>query len=89
MFKHEWFTPAEVAIHNKQHDCWVSLNGKVLDLSRWLQMQFRVCQCTKACTCAVKDWLCEPNCVEKCQCFKRGYLYCDGKRVGFILSASI
>ncbi|XP_069365776.1 cytochrome b5 domain-containing protein 1 isoform X2 [Maniola hyperantus] len=79
--KQEWFTPAEVAIHNRASDCWVSLNGKVRNLTSWLQDQFRLCKCTKVCSCAVKNWYCGDDCVEYCDCFKRGYAYCDAKRV--------
>lgn len=39
--KQEWYTPAEVAVHNKATDCWVSLNGKVYNLTPWLEEQFR------------------------------------------------
>jgi len=28
-----YYTPAEVAIHNKENDCWVSFLGKVYDLT--------------------------------------------------------
>lgn len=79
--KQEWYTPAEVAVHNKATDCWVSINGKVLDLTSWLQDEFRVCKCIKACSCKIKNWYCEDDCVETCPCFKRGFPYCDRKRV--------
>ncbi|XP_004930343.1 cytochrome b5 domain-containing protein 1 [Bombyx mori] len=78
--KQEWYTPAEVAVHNKATDCWVSINGKVLDLTSWLQDEFRVCKCIKACSCKIKNWYCEDDCVETCPCFKRGFPYCDRKR---------
>lgn len=77
----EWYTPAEVAIHNRASDCWVSVNGVVRNLTSWLQEQFKVCKCTKSCSCPVKNWFCEDTCVEYCNCFKRGFTYCDGKRV--------
>lgn len=79
--KQEWYTPAEVAIHNRASDCWVSVNGVVRNLTSWLQEQFKVCKCTKSCSCPVKNWFCEDTCVEHCNCFKRGFTYCDGKRV--------
>ena len=30
------FTRAEVALHNKESDCWTYVDGKVYDLSKWL-----------------------------------------------------
>jgi cytochrome b involved in lipid metabolism len=30
------FTRAEVALHNKENDCWTYVDGKVYDLSKWL-----------------------------------------------------
>ncbi|KAM3961305.1 cytochrome b5 domain-containing protein 1 [Aphomia sociella] len=85
--KQEWYTPAEIAIHNHATDCWVSLNGKVYDLTPWLQEQFRICKCTKQCSCTVKNWYCGPDCIEYCSCFKRGFLYCDGKRLSMTILA--
>ncbi|KOB69889.1 Uncharacterized protein OBRU01_16190, partial [Operophtera brumata] len=44
--KQEWYTPAEVAVHNRATDCWVSLNGKLAttilafagkDVSHWFK----------------------------------------------------
>ena len=32
----EFYTPAEVALHNCAEDCWVSIFGKVYDLSDFL-----------------------------------------------------
>ncbi|CAG9585042.1 unnamed protein product [Danaus chrysippus] len=55
--KPEWYTPAEVAVHNKASDCWISLNGIVRDLTSWLQDQFKLCKCIKNCTCPVKKLL--------------------------------
>ncbi|XP_053625297.1 cytochrome b5 domain-containing protein 1 isoform X1 [Plodia interpunctella] len=83
----EWYTPAEVAIHNKSSDCWVSLNGKVLNLTPWLEQQFRMCRCQKNCCCPVKNWYCSDDCVEYCPCFKRGFFYCDGKRLAMTVVA--
>lgn len=85
--KQEWFTPAEVTVHNTLNDCWVSLNGKVLDLTKWLERQSRLCRCFKTCTCELKNWFCETSCTEKCACFKRGYFYCDGKRLAATIRA--
>ncbi|KAL0842471.1 hypothetical protein ABMA28_014566 [Loxostege sticticalis] len=85
--KQEWYTPAEVAVHNRASDCWVSLNGKVFDLTPWLVEQFKVCKCTKTCSCAVKNWFCGDDCVEYCPCFKRGYAYCDAKRLAMTILA--
>ena len=31
-----YFTPTDVAEHNSLSDCWVSLLGKVLDITRFL-----------------------------------------------------
>ncbi|KAG6463928.1 hypothetical protein O3G_MSEX014159 [Manduca sexta] len=85
--KQEWYTPAEVAIHNTASDCWVSLNGKVLDMTSWLEEQFRLCHCKKSCSCQVKSWYCGDDCVEYCPCFKRGFVYCDGKRLAMTIVA--
>ncbi|CAK1581468.1 unnamed protein product [Parnassius mnemosyne] len=85
--KQEYYTPAEVAIHNSPNDCWVSLNGKVLDLTSWLEKQLKLCKCTKSCSCTVKDWYCGVDCVEYCACFKRGYMYCDAKRLAMTIIA--
>ncbi|KAI8434653.1 hypothetical protein MSG28_003186 [Choristoneura fumiferana] len=85
--KQEWYTPAEVAVHNTAKDCWVSLNGKVLDLTAWLEQQLRLCTCTKSCSCAVKSWYCGDDCVEYCPCFKRGYFYCDKRRLAMTIIA--
>ena len=30
------FTRAEVALHNRESDCWTHVDGKVYDLSKWL-----------------------------------------------------
>ena len=30
------FSTAEVALHNKESDCWTYVDGKVYDLSKWL-----------------------------------------------------
>jgi hypothetical protein len=30
------FTRAEVALHNKESDCWTYVDGKVYDLTKWL-----------------------------------------------------
>ncbi|CAG4913415.1 unnamed protein product [Colias eurytheme] len=79
--KQEWYTPAEVSVHNKATDCWVSLNGKVRDLTQWLQQQVKLCKCPKTCSCAVKNWYCGQECVEYCSCLKRGFFYCDAKRL--------
>ncbi|KAJ2953040.1 hypothetical protein O0L34_g7430 [Tuta absoluta] len=83
--KQEWYTPAEVAVHNKAYDCWVSLNGKVYDLTSWLEQQFKLCHCTKTCSCPVKNWYCWEDCVEYCNCFKRGFFYCDAKRLAMTI----
>ncbi|CAB3221300.1 unnamed protein product [Arctia plantaginis] len=85
--KRQWYTPAEIAIHNTSKDCWVSLNGTVYDLTSWLENQFRVCKCTKECSCKVKNWFCNDSCVEYCPCFKQGYLYCDAKRLAMSILA--
>ncbi|XP_026757775.1 cytochrome b5 domain-containing protein 1 [Galleria mellonella] len=85
--KQEWYTPAEVAVHNRAGDCWVSLNGKVYNLTPWLQEQFRICKCTKHCSCPIKNWYCGEDCVEYCPCFKRGFLYCDRKRLSMTILA--
>ncbi|XP_026747766.1 cytochrome b5 domain-containing protein 1 [Trichoplusia ni] len=82
----QWFTPAEVAIHNKPSDCWITLNGLVYDLTKWLNVQFKICKCPHTCSCAVKTWFCN-NCVEYCPCFKHGYFYCDGKRLAMSIVA--
>ncbi|GBP17205.1 Cytochrome b5 domain-containing protein 1 [Eumeta japonica] len=87
MYRQEWYTPAEVAVHNTPKDCWVSLNGKVLDLTEWLDRQMKLCMCVKSCSCGVKSWFCEPDCVELCCCFKKGFLYCDGKRLATTILA--
>ncbi|KAJ0180789.1 hypothetical protein K1T71_004193 [Dendrolimus kikuchii] len=87
IWKQEWYTPAEVAIHNTPSDCWVILNGKVLNMTSWLEQQFRLCKCTKTCSCAIKNWYCADNCVEYCNCFKRGFLYCDAKRLAMTIVA--
>ena len=34
--KREYYTPNEVALHNCMEDCWVSIFGKVYDLSNFL-----------------------------------------------------
>lgn len=78
--KQQWYTPAEVAIHNTASDCWVSAKGLVYDVTDWLAIQFKTCRCPKTCSCPNKNWYCN-NCVEYCPCFERGYFYCDGKRV--------
>ncbi|XP_075992877.1 cytochrome b5 domain-containing protein 1 [Anticarsia gemmatalis] len=85
--KQQWYTPAEIAVHNIAGDCWVSLNGKVFDLTTWLYDQFRLCRCTKTCSCEAKSWYCEDTCVEYCPCFKQGFLYCDGKRLAMTILA--
>ncbi|OWR45508.1 cytochrome b5 domain-containing protein 1 [Danaus plexippus] len=85
--KPEWYTPAEVAVHNKATDCWISLNGVVRDLTSWLQDQFKLCKCIKNCTCPVKNWYCGPECVEYCNCFKFGYEFCDRKRLAITILA--
>ncbi|XP_047528041.1 cytochrome b5 domain-containing protein 1 [Vanessa atalanta] len=85
--KQEWYTPAEVALHNKATDCWVSVNGVVRNLTSWLKEQFRICNCIKSCSCPVKSWFCEDTCVEHCNCFKRGFSYCDGKRLAMAVLA--
>ncbi|KAF9824158.1 hypothetical protein SFRURICE_002279 [Spodoptera frugiperda] len=84
--KQQWYTPAEVAVHNVASDCWVSLNGKVYNLTPWLENQFRNCMCPKSCSCSVKNWFCN-NCVEYCPCFKQGYFFCDGKRLAMTILA--
>ncbi|CAH2073074.1 unnamed protein product, partial [Iphiclides podalirius] len=85
--KQEYYTPAEVAMHNKANDCWVSRNGKVLDLTSWLEQQMKLCRCTKSCSCANKNWYCGSACVEYCSCFKRGFTYCDAKRLAMTILA--
>ncbi|CAH0406263.1 unnamed protein product [Chilo suppressalis] len=85
--KQEWYTPAEVAVHNRADDCWVSLNGKVFDLTPWLEQQLKLCKCTKTCSCKVKTWFCEDTCTELCDCFKRGFGYCDAKRLAMTIVA--
>ncbi|XP_047020938.1 cytochrome b5 domain-containing protein 1 [Helicoverpa zea] len=84
--KQQWYTPAEIAVHNQASDCWVSINGKVYDLTKWLEKQFKVCKCVKTCSCLAKTWYCD-NCVEYCPCFKQGYFYCDGKRLAMTILA--
>ncbi|KAJ8722390.1 hypothetical protein PYW07_003570 [Mythimna separata] len=82
--KQQWYTPAEVAIHNTASDCWVSANGNVYNLTPWLEEQIRLCKCTKTCSCPTKNWFCN-DCVEYCPCFKRGYVYCDAKRLAMTI----
>ncbi|KAJ8725951.1 hypothetical protein PYW08_004134 [Mythimna loreyi] len=82
--KQQWYTPAEVAVHNTPTDCWVSANGKVYDVTNWIADQFKICECAKTCSCPNKNWYCN-DCVEYCPCFKRGFFYCDGKRLGMNL----
>ncbi|XP_068629631.1 cytochrome b5 domain-containing protein 1 [Battus philenor] len=85
--KPEYYTPAEVAVHNMANDCWVSLNGKVLDLTSWMEEQLKFCKCTKKCTCAIKNWYCDDDCMEYCKCFKQGFTYCDFKRLAMTVLA--
>ncbi|XP_063359176.1 cytochrome b5 domain-containing protein 1 [Cydia amplana] len=85
--KQQWYTPSEVVIHNTAKDCWVSLNGRVLDLTDWLAEQFRLCTCRKNCSCVIKNWYCADDCVEYCPCFKRGFPYCDKKRLAMTILA--
>ncbi|CAH4037102.1 cytochrome b5 domain-containing protein 1 isoform X1 [Pieris brassicae] len=83
----QWYTPAEVAVHNTATDCWVSLNGKVRNLTPWLEQQFKLCRCIKSCSCPINNWYCRDECVEYCPCFKRGFLYCDAKRLAMTILA--
>ena len=34
--KRSWYTPAEVSLHNCSNDCWVSVFGKVYELTELL-----------------------------------------------------
>ncbi|KAL4707425.1 hypothetical protein ACJJTC_008610 [Scirpophaga incertulas] len=79
--KQEWYTPSEVAVHNMATDCWVSLNGKVYDLTSWVAKQRQLCKCVKVCSCRNKNWFCEDFCVEYCRCFKGQHEYCTAKRL--------
>ncbi|KPJ19121.1 Cytochrome b5 domain-containing protein 1 [Papilio machaon] len=85
--KQEYYTPAEVVIHNRADDCWVSLNGKVLNMTSWLDKQFRYCKCPKDCSCPNKNWYCADDCIEYCKCFKMGFEYCDAKRLAMTILA--
>ena len=35
--RERYFTPAEVEVHGSAGDCWVSLLGKVLDVTKLIQ----------------------------------------------------
>lgn len=55
---------------------------QVLNLTDWLEYELKVCKCIpKNCSCGFRRWFCGDECYENCPCFKRGYFYCDGKRV--------
>lgn len=38
--RRQYYTPAEVAVHNSREDCWVSLFNRVLDLSPLLEKDY-------------------------------------------------